>query len=117
MLQLGDDSAKGLGVTVERTRLALIFVAVGLAAMATASAGPIIFVAFVASPIARRLTRTPLTLCGAALVGALIMLVSDLVARRMFAPTELPVGVVTGIVGAPYLLWLLARSNKTGRGG
>jgi iron complex transport system permease protein len=117
MLQLGDDAAKGLGVTVERTRLALIFVAVGLAAMATASAGPIIFVAFVASPIARRLMHTPLSLTGAALVGALIMLVSDLIARRLFAPTELPVGVITGVVGAPYLLWLLARSNKTGRGG
>ena len=53
----------------------------------------------------------------AALVGALLVLLSDLVARRLFAPTELPVGVVTGVVGAPYLLWLLARSNRVGRGG
>ena len=45
------------------------------------------------------------------------MLLSDLVARRLFAPTELPVGVITGVVGAPYLLWLLARSNKVGAGG
>jgi iron complex transport system permease protein len=117
IMQLGDDAAKGLGVPVERSRLALVIVAVGLAAMATASAGPIIFVAFVAAPIARRLTHTPLALTSAALVGALIMLLSDLVARRLFAPTELPVGVVTGVVGAPYLLWLLARSNRTGRGG
>ena len=66
---------------------------------------------------ARRLTHSPLAVGTAALVGALIMLLSDLVARRVFAPTELPVGVVTGIVGAPYLLWLLARSNRGGRGG
>jgi iron complex transport system permease protein len=45
------------------------------------------------------------------------VLLSDLVARRAFAPTELPVGVVTGVVGAPYLLWLLARANRVGRGG
>ena len=86
--------------------------------MATAAAGPIVFVAFVAGPdrpppdAARRSPS-----CTAALVGALLMLLSDLVARRLFAPTELPVGVVTGVVGAPYLLWLLARSNRVGRGG
>ena len=117
MLQLGDDAARGLGVTVERSRLALVIVAVALAALATAAAGPVVFVAFVAAPIARRLTRSPLAVGTAALVGALLMLVSDLVARRLLAPTELPVGVVTGIVGAPYLLWLLARSNRVGRGG
>ncbi len=117
VMQLGDDAAKGLGVPVERSRLSLVIAAVALAAMATAAAGPIIFVAFVANPIARRLTRSPLALVVAALVGALIMLLSDLVARRLFAPTELPVGVITGVVGAPYLLWLLARSNKVGAGG
>ncbi|MET0323810.1 MAG: iron chelate uptake ABC transporter family permease subunit [Ilumatobacteraceae bacterium] len=117
VLQLGDDSARGLGVAVERSRLALVIVGVALAALATAAAGPVIFVAFVAAPIARRLTHSPLAVGTAALLGALIMLLSDLVARRAFAPTELPVGVVTGIVGAPYLLWLLARSNRVGRGG
>lgn len=116
-LQLGDDAAKGLGVPVERTRAALIAVAVTMAAVATAAAGPITFVAFIAAPIARRLVRQPLTLVPAALVGALVLLSSDLVARRIFAPTELPVGVITGIVGAPYLLWLLARANKIGKGG
>ncbi len=117
MLQLGDDAAKGLGVAVERSRLALVIVAVALAALATAAAGPVVFVAFVSAPIARRLTHAPLAVGTAALVGALVMLLSDLVARRAFAPTELPVGVVTGVVGAPYLLWLLARSNRVGRGG
>jgi iron complex transport system permease protein len=116
-LQLGDDTAKGLGVGVERARLALVLVAVTLVAVATASAGPVTFVAFVAGPIAKRLTSSSLTLVPAALVGALLMLLSDLIARRAFAPTELPVGVVTGVIGAPYLLWLLARANKIGRGG
>ena len=94
-----------------------MLVAVALAAVATSAAGPVAFVAFVAAPIARRLVRAPLTLVPAALVGALLLLASDLIARRMFAPTELPVGVVTGILGAPYLLWLLARANRIGRGG
>jgi iron complex transport system permease protein len=117
MLQLGDDAAKGLGVRVERDRLALVLVAVGLAGTAVAAAGPIIFVAFVAGPIARRITGDPLALVPAALIGALLVVLSDVVARRLFAPTELPVGVVTGVVGAPYLLWLIARSNRAGRGG
>jgi len=117
VMLLGDDAAKGLGVSVERSRLLLVLVAVALAALATAAAGPVVFVAFVSAPIARRLTGTPLAVGTAALVGALLMLLADLVARRVFAPTELPVGVVTGIVGAPYLLWLLARSNRVGRGG
>lgn len=117
LLQLGDDTAKGLGVPVERTRAVLVVIAVGLAAVATAAAGPIAFVAFVSAPIARRLVRSPLTLVPAALVGALLVLSADLVGRRAFAPTELPVGVLTGLVGAPYLVWLLARANKIGRGG
>lgn len=118
LLELGDDTAKGLGVRVEPTRAGLILVGVGLAAVATASAGPIAFVALVAPQIARRLVRSPgASLVPAALVGAALVLLSDLVARRLFAPTELPVGVVTGIVGAPYLLWLLARANRIGAGG
>ena len=117
VMQLGDDAAKGLGVAVERSRLLLVLVGVALAALATAAAGPVVFVAFVAAPIARRLTGAPLAVGCSALVGALVVLLSDLVARRAFAPTELPVGVVTGVVGAPYLLWLLARSNRVGRGG
>jgi iron complex transport system permease protein len=116
-LQLGDDTAKGLGITVERTKAALILVAVALVAVATAAAGPVAFVAFVAAPIARRLVSAPVTLVPAAMMGALLLLVSDLAARRVFAPTELPVGVVTGIIGAPYLVWLLARANKIGKGG
>jgi iron complex transport system permease protein len=116
-LQLGDDTAIGLGVNVERTRIALMIVGVMLAAIATASAGPIAFVAFIAPPIARRLAHTSLTIVPAALAGGLLVLVADLIARRAFAPTELPVGVVTGVVGGVCLLWLLASADKVGKGG
>ncbi len=117
LLQLGDDTAKGLGVAVEPSRATLVLVGVALAAVATAAAGPIAFVAFVAAPIARRLVNAPLAIVPAALAGAVLVTVSDIVARRVFAPTELPVGVVTGIVGAPYLIWLLARANRIGTAG
>jgi iron complex transport system permease protein len=116
-LQLGDDAAAALGVTVERSRLALLLVAVALVGVGTAAAGPVLFVAFLAPPIARMLVRAPLTLLPAALTGALIVVVADIAGRRLFAPTEIPVGIFTGLCGAPYFLWLLAQANRSGRGG
>ena len=118
VLEVGDDTARGLGVRIERSRGALLLVGVALAAVSTASAGPIAFVALVAPQIARRLTggRT-LALVPAALCGALLLVSADLLARRLFAPSELPVGVFTAILGAPYLLYLLARANRIGSGG
>ena len=118
LLEMGDDAARGLGTRVEVARGSLLLTGVALAAVATASAGPIAFVALVAPQIARRLTggRT-LALVPAALCGSLLLVGSDLLARRLFAPTELPVGVFTAILGAPYLLYLLARANKIGSGG
>lgn len=116
-LQLGDDFARGLGVHVERSRRGILLVAVALAGVGTAAAGPLAFVALLAAPIARRLTRAPLTLVPAALTGALIVLVADLLGRRLFAPAELPAGIFTGLCGAPYFLSLLARANRLGRGG
>lgn len=113
-LQVGDDTARGLGVPVERGRLALIAVATGLAAVATAAVGPVVFVAFVAGPIARRLTGG-LSLVPAALVGALVLTTSDVVAQHAIPGTQFPVGVVTSVVGAPYLLWLLGVTNRMGR--
>jgi len=118
ILQLGDETAYGLGLRVEGSRLALIVVAVLLAAVATAAAGPIGFVAFVAPPIARWLTRSPgPAIVASALIGALVVAVSDLVAQHALGGTQLPVGVVTGVVGAPYLMFLLARTNRIGSGG
>lgn len=118
VLELGDETARGLGSRVERSRAALLLCGVALAAVGTASAGPVAFVALVAPQIARRLVgERTLALMPAAACGALLMVCADLVGRRIFAPTELPVGVVTGIIGAPYLLYLLTRANKIGSGG
>jgi iron complex transport system permease protein len=107
MLELGDDAARALGVSAERSRLALIFVAVGLTAVATASTGPIAFVALAAPQIARRLTRSAAPgLVAAALMGSLLLVASDLAAQR-FLSIDLPVGVMTGALGGVYLCWLL----------
>lgn len=117
-LELGDDAAKGLGARVERSRGMLLLVATLMAAVATASAGPVGFVALVSPQIARRLVGgRSLALLPAAACGALLMVASDLVGRRLFAPTEMPVGIITAILGAPYLLFLLARANRIGAGG
>lgn len=117
-LELGDETAKNLGARVERSRLLLLGCAVLLAGVGTAAAGPVAFVAFVSAPIARRLVRgRSLALLPAALTGSLIVLVADFVAQHLLGPTQFPVGVVTSVVGAPYLLYLLARTNRVGRGG
>lgn len=111
-LQLGDDSARGLGVPLQLAQAAILLVAVGLAAFAVAAAGPIDFVAFVVPQIALRLvggSRPPLVT--SALLGALLVVVAD-TATRVFIPYDLPVGVVTALIGAPYLLWLLVRVNR-----
>ncbi|TCP48458.1 iron complex transport system permease protein [Tamaricihabitans halophyticus] len=117
-LQLGDDQARGLGLPVERARLGLLLTGVALAGVATASAGPVAFVAFVSGPIAARLVGgARAALLPSALVGALVTLTADFVAQHLFGGQQFPVGVVTGVVGAPYLLWLLAMTNRAGRGG
>ncbi|MFJ4965767.1 putative siderophore transport system permease protein YfhA [Streptomyces sp. ADI96-02] len=117
-LQLGDDTAAGLGTKVEPGRLALLGCATALAGVATAAAGPVGFVAFVAAPIARRLLPgRGAALPHAALTGALLVLVADFAAQHMLPSVQLPVGVVTSVIGAPYLLLLLARANRVGGGG
>ncbi len=113
-LQLGDESATALGVRVDRTRLLLIVVAVALAGVATATTGPIAFVAFLSGPIAARLVGGGHSLVlPAGLVGGLLVLTADLLGQFAF-DTSFPVGVVTGAIGAPYLLYLLIRSNRSG---
>jgi iron complex transport system permease protein len=113
-LQLGDDAARALGVRIETARLGLIAVAVALVAFATAVAGPIAFVALVAGPIAQRiLGPTSGSIVAAAFVGASIVLAADLISQQAM-PIALPTGVVTGAVGAPYLLWVLVGMNRDG---
>ena len=112
--ELGDDTASALGVRVERTRLVAIVAAVGLIAFATAACGPIAFVSFLAGPIAARDRGADGSLLvPAALVGALLVLVADLVGQFAFG-TRFPVGVVTGVLGAPYLIYLIVRTNRAG---
>ncbi|UNS97613.1 iron ABC transporter permease [Streptomyces tubbatahanensis] len=109
---LDDDTATALGVRLGRVRLGLVVTGVLLASVATGAAGPVDFVALLAPQIARRLTRTAqLPLLTSALLGAFVVTVADLLARRLFAPVELPVGVLTAAVGAPYLIWLIARTG------
>ncbi len=102
---------------MERSRLLLILIGVALAAIATAAAGPVGFVAFVSGPIARRLTNgTGTALVPAALVGAAVVIAGDFVGQHLL-PVQLPVGILTAAVGAPFLIYLLVRSNRIGHGG
>lgn len=114
MLRLGDDPAAALGVNVPRTRALLILAAVGLLAFATAASGPIAFVAFMAGPIAARIIGPGASLLlPAGLVGALLVLTADLLGQFAF-DNRYPVGVITGVLGAPYLVYLLIRINRSG---
>jgi len=116
-LELGDDLAGGLGVRPDLARLGVLAVGVALAAVATSQVGPIAFVAFVSGPIARRLLPgTGPALPASALVGAVVVVLAELVAQHGLGSLEVPVGIVTGLVGAPYLLWLLATLNRKGHG-
>lgn len=108
VLPFGDDFASGLGVRVERSRLMLIVLGIVLMAVATAITGPIGFIALAAPHLIKKITRTvgP-ALFGSALMGAFLVVLSDLVARRIFAPDELAVGIITNSIGGIYLIILL----------
>ena len=115
VLETGAESATGLGVRVERSRAVLLVVAAALAAVATAAAGPVAYVAFLSGPIARRLLGGAVSLPVAGLVGAAVVLAADWLAAHVVPGTALPVGVVTGALGAPVLLALLVL-RRTPRG-
>lgn len=111
-LELGDDVARAVGVRVETVRLGLVVCGVVLTAAVTAAAGPIAFVALAAPQIARRLARTAgIALVPSALIGALVLATSDLVAQHLL-PSPLPVGIVTVVIGGAYLVWLLVHENR-----
>ncbi|XTZ37339.1 iron-enterobactin ABC transporter permease [Salmonella enterica] len=113
LLEMGDDSACALGVSVERSRLLLMLVAVVLTAAATALAGPISFIALVAPHIARRMSATSRWgLTQSALCGALLLLAADMLAQQAFIPYQLPVGVVTVSLGGIYLIALLIQESR-----
>jgi iron complex transport system permease protein len=114
LLALGDAPARHLGVDVERLRLVLLAVVAVLTAAAVAVSGTILFVGLVVphlvrtavGPAHRRLVP------GAALAGALVLVVADLVARTVAAPAELPLGVLTALVGGPFFFWQLRRTRE-----
>lgn len=114
VLQLGDDIARGLGSRIEWQRGVLLLISIALAGVSVAAAGVISFVGLMAPHIARRLVDSShgILVIVSALVGGLLVMVSDLLGRTLFAPIEIPCGIITAIVGAPYLMYLLIREQK-----
>ncbi len=114
MLELGEQAATSLGVDTNKTRLVLIISSVLILALATATTGPIAFVAFLSGPIAKKLVGVGFSnIIPAGLVGVILVLAADLIGQFAFV-TRYPVGVITGILGAPYLIYLLIRINRKG---
>ncbi|MFE6970717.1 FecCD family ABC transporter permease [Isoptericola sp. NPDC057653] len=112
-LALGDDHARGLGVRVDTARVLTLLLAVGLVATATSFVGPLAFVALVAPAIARRLVDDGgAALTTSVLTGALLVLAADVVGQHLLFGIQAPTGIVTGLIGAPYLLWLLATDGR-----
>jgi iron complex transport system permease protein len=112
-LQFDDDTVRGLGVRMDLARGFLLFASVVLASIATAAAGPIQFVALATPQIALRVSRTSRPpLLTSAVLGAALVVGSDVIARTAFGTLELPVGIVTAILGAPYLIYLLIRRYR-----
>lgn len=114
VLNLADDIAKSLGSDLEWQRGLLLFVSVALAAASVATAGTIGFVGLIAPHLGRQLVGTTHEglMPVAGMMGGTIVVVADLLGRMLFAPIELPCGVVTAAVGAPYFLYLLIRDRQ-----
>ncbi|MFI7481813.1 FecCD family ABC transporter permease [Kocuria sp. M1R5S2] len=110
--ELGLELASGLGAHPGRSRALALGLGVVLAAVATAATGPLAFVALMSTPVATALTRGRTSILACALVGAVVVVVSDAVGSELLAGTKLPAGVVTGAVGAPVMLWLLVRQRR-----
>jgi iron complex transport system permease protein len=116
LMEMGDDVSNALGVRVERVRALLMVAAVLLVATATAAAGPVSFVSLTAPQLARRLTGSPgPNLLPSLCMGAALLVTADWASQRLFGADQLPVGVVTGVLGGVYLLWLLVTERKAGR--
>ncbi|GAT66617.1 iron chelate uptake ABC transporter family permease subunit [Planomonospora sp. ID91781] len=113
MMEMGDDSAKAVGIRVEPVRAAAVTVGVLLCGVATAATGPVVFVAMAAPQLARRLTRSPgVTMLASALMGAVLLVTADLAAQRLLAPVQLPVGIMTAAIGGTYLVYMLRKERR-----
>ena len=117
LLELGEDTASALGLNVPAARALLVFTAVAMGALPIAATGPLAFIAFLAGPITAALTRSGINILLAGLTGATLVVVANFFATNLFADLSLPVGVITGAFGAPFLIWVLVRANSTGNGG
>jgi len=114
VINLGEQNATGLGVRIERERLLLSITAVALASACVSIGGGISFVGLVAPHLARRLVgpRHEYLIPVSAVLGSTLLLVSDMFARQLLAPSEIPTGIVVAVIGAPYFLYLLAKSDS-----
>lgn len=113
-LALGDDHARALGVRADAARVLLLVIAVALVALATSVAGPVAFVALIAPAVARRLVADGgAAVAAAGVVGGALTLGADVIGQFAVPGFTAPLGIVTGVIGAPYLLWLLARTERT----
>ncbi|MFC3767854.1 FecCD family ABC transporter permease [Paenibacillus sp. GCM10012303] len=114
LLQLDENSVRSVGVASEKEKALLLLCSIGLVSACVSVSGGIGFIGLMAPHIARRLVggahRRILPVCG--LVGALLVLASDFIGRMVFAPAELPVGIVIAIIGVPYFIFLLYRNKK-----
>nr|WP_211205738.1 iron ABC transporter permease [Orenia marismortui] len=111
VLNLGDELSIGLGVEVEKERRVLLLASVALAGVATAVAGSISFLGLISPHISRRLVgaKHKMLIPTASLVGTLLLLAADTIARNLLAPIELPVGIVMSIIGVPYFIYLMIK--------
>ena len=113
VMRLSDAIAIGLGTPVKRTRWLTLVITVLLTGFSVALAGPIGIIALAAPEAARNLTAVnQVPILFAAVIGGCLMLLADLIGQHAFAPIEVPVGLITAIVGGPYLLWILLRSTQ-----
>ena len=112
VLALGEAAATGLGVNVRRASAGLLAVAVGCSGLCCAVGGGLTFVGLVCPHLARRLVgpNFRVLIPATVLVGAVLMLAADIVSRTLLMPNEIPVGIVAAVIGAPYFLYLLAKS-------
>ena len=112
-LGLGENKAATLGVSVNKTQILVLVLAVALSTTAVAICGPIAFLGLVAPHLARKLVggRHRTLLPAAMLIGTLLLQISDILARVIDPPTELPAGILTAIIGAPYFFYLLMRTK------
>ncbi|WP_337961967.1 iron chelate uptake ABC transporter family permease subunit [Brucella gallinifaecis] len=109
LIEMGDDAARQLGVSVETTRLIMVLVAVALTSVATAATGPIAFIALAAPQLVRRLTHAPgVPLIASAIMGAVLLVGADLFAQHFPFNIKMPIGLTTGLLGGIYLLWILS---------